>query len=90
MLKMAKEEFRRQDAQKEKGGLSVQGDCLWDQRKGQRAYNWDSGTQLLVVAYFLHMYQTGPWEKFCHMSNAVIEQHFNNHEYCKDWCPVFK
>jgi hypothetical protein len=41
-------------------------------------------------AYFLHMYRTAPWEKFRHMSNAVVEHHFNNHEYCEEWCPVLK
>ena len=32
----------------QKTGLSVQGDCRWDQRKGGRSYNSDSGTHLLV------------------------------------------
>jgi hypothetical protein len=41
-------------------------------------------------AYFLHMYRAAPWEKFRHMSNAVVEHHFNNHEYCEEWCPVLK
>jgi hypothetical protein len=41
-------------------------------------------------SYFLHMYRTAPWEKFRHNSNAVIEHHFNNHDYCEEWCPVLK
>jgi hypothetical protein len=40
--------------------------------------------------YFLHMYRTAPWKKFRHALNAVIEHHFNNHEYCEEWCPVLK
>jgi hypothetical protein len=24
------------------------------------------------------------------MSNAFVEHHFNNHKYCKEWCPVLK
>jgi hypothetical protein len=24
------------------------------------------------------------------MSNAVVEHHFNNHDYCEEWCPVLK
>jgi hypothetical protein len=38
----------RQEANANKTGISVQGDCRWDQRKGGRAYNSDSGTHLLV------------------------------------------
>jgi hypothetical protein len=38
----------RMRANKNKTGISVQGDCRWDQRKGGRAYNSDSGTHLLV------------------------------------------
>jgi hypothetical protein len=41
-------------------------------------------------AYFLHMYRTAPCERFRHMLNAVIENHFNSHKYCKEWCPVLK
>jgi hypothetical protein len=42
------------------------------------------------LAYFLHMCRTAPWEKFRHMSNAIVEHHLYNHEYCKEWCPVLK
>jgi hypothetical protein len=38
----------RKEANKNKTPISVQGDCRWDQRKGGRAYNSDSGTHLLV------------------------------------------
>jgi hypothetical protein len=38
----------REKANEEKTGISVQGDCCWEQRKGGRAYNSDSGTQLIV------------------------------------------
>jgi hypothetical protein len=38
----------RRVANANKTGLSVQGDCRWDQRKGGRAYNSDSGTHILV------------------------------------------
>jgi hypothetical protein len=41
-------------------------------------------------SYFLHMYRTASWEKIRFASNAVIEYHFNNHEYCEDWCPVLR
>ena len=38
----------RQKANKGKTAVSVQGDCRWDQRKGGRAYNSDSGTHLII------------------------------------------
>jgi hypothetical protein len=46
--KRPKKSYEGELLKKKKTGLSVQGDCRWDQRKGGRAYNSDSGTQLLV------------------------------------------
>jgi hypothetical protein len=38
----------RQKANKNPTAISVQGDARWDQQKGRQAYNFDSGTHLLV------------------------------------------
>jgi hypothetical protein len=38
----------REKENEKRTAISVQGDCRWDQRKGGRAYNSDSGTHLIV------------------------------------------
>ncbi len=38
-------------------------------------------------AYFIHMYHGERFEKFQWHAKAVMEHHFNNHEFCDKWCP---
>jgi hypothetical protein len=38
-------------------------------------------------SYFIHMYHTQPFPLFMKASKAVLQHHFNNHEFCDDWCP---
>jgi hypothetical protein len=36
--------------------------------------------------YFLSMYCRCPFDEFKRRSNAIVEHHFNNHEFCGLWC----
>ena len=40
--------------------------------------------------YFLKFYRHKPFDVFAHRSKAVIEHHFNNHEFCGEWCRFSK
>jgi hypothetical protein len=37
--------------------------------------------------YFIHMYHSQPLPLFQRAAKAVLKHHFNNHEFCDEWCP---
>jgi hypothetical protein len=41
-------------------------------------------------AYFIHMYHGETFKKFQWHAKAVMEHHFNNHQFCDERCPAKK
>lgn len=41
-------------------------------------------------AYFIHMFWHKLINKFKKGAKALLDHHFNNHEFCGDWCPAKK
>jgi hypothetical protein len=54
------------------------------------ATNNDAERMKRNFSYFVHMYHGEPFPVFQRASQAVLEHHFNNHEFCDDWCPATK
>ncbi len=39
---------------------------------------------------FIHMFWHEPFKEFKKGVKAALEHHFNNHEFCGEWCPAKK
>jgi hypothetical protein len=38
------------------------------------------------LSWTLRLHSAGTYEEFKEAVVTVLEHHFNNHEYCGDWC----